>query len=139
MFWKKLASRADETPTSEPGFAGRGLGRQKKSLKTEGFSMFFLAGQNSCDHLGPPAAPKKSKYQVFLSKTSSYEQKNKKTRYFLILFGIRRCKATSLIIITPWLRFVSFPVLLGRTSGSRDDTDDTMDDTAMDDTIGAPA
>ena len=38
MFWKKLASRADETPTSELGFAGRGLGRQKKSLNTQGVS-----------------------------------------------------------------------------------------------------
>ena len=41
MFWKKLASRADETPTSELGDAGHGLGRQKKVFKTQGFSMFF--------------------------------------------------------------------------------------------------
>ena len=43
IFWKKLASRLDETPTSELGFSGHGPGRQKKVLKTQGFSMFFLA------------------------------------------------------------------------------------------------
>ena len=34
MFWKKLASRADETPTSELGVACHKLSRQKKVSKT---------------------------------------------------------------------------------------------------------
>ena len=63
MFWKKLASRADETPTSELGDAGHGLSRQKNVLKTLGFSMFFLADGISSDHLAPLDAPKMGKHQ----------------------------------------------------------------------------
>ena len=43
MFWKKLASRADETPSYELSFAGHELGCQKKSSKTQGFfNVFWL-------------------------------------------------------------------------------------------------
>jgi hypothetical protein len=42
MFSKKLASRADETPTFGSAFSDHGLGGQTKTLKAQGFSMFFL-------------------------------------------------------------------------------------------------
>ena len=64
MFLKKLASRADETPTFELGFSVHELGGQKKVSKTQGFSMFFLADRNLCHHLGPSAAPKIKKRQL---------------------------------------------------------------------------
>ena len=41
MFWKQLAFRVDETPTSELGDAGHGLRRQKKHQTTLDFSMLF--------------------------------------------------------------------------------------------------
>ncbi len=41
MFWKKLASRADETPSYELSFAGHELGCLKKVQKLKVFSMFF--------------------------------------------------------------------------------------------------
>ena len=55
MFWKNLAFRLDETPTSELGFSGHKHGRPRKTSKTQGFSTIYLAGRNSCHHLGPPA------------------------------------------------------------------------------------
>ena len=58
MFWKKLASRADETTTFELSFSGLKLAGQKKVSKTQGFSMFFFACQNSCHPLDPPTDPK---------------------------------------------------------------------------------
>ena len=69
MFWKKLASRLDETPSYELSFAGHELGCQKKTSKTQGFSMFFFGRENSCGHLGPQVGPESQKYQLFLSKT----------------------------------------------------------------------
>ena len=86
MFWKKLASRADETPTSELGDAGHGLGRQKKVLKTQGFSMFFLADGISSDHLAPLDAPKIGKHQFSSIKRKVLKRKSRKLntfRYFL--------------------------------------------------------
>ena len=58
MFWKKLASRADETPTYELGFAGHELDDQKQRLETRGVLMFFFAAQNGCGHPGSPVALK---------------------------------------------------------------------------------
>ena len=43
MFWKKLASRADETPTFELSFSGHELVGQKNIYqKHKVFQMFFL-------------------------------------------------------------------------------------------------
>ena len=90
MFWKKLAFRLDETPTSELGFPGHELGRQKNTSKTQGFSMIFLADRNSCHHLGPPAALQNPKTQIFLSKTLGFGAKVKKTQCFFHTFCERR-------------------------------------------------
>ena len=65
MFWKQLASRTDETPTSELGVACHKLSRQKKVSKTQAFSMFFLAGRISCDHSGLPDVQKIEKHQIY--------------------------------------------------------------------------
>ena len=58
MFSKQLASRLYETPASGLGFAGHGPDRQKKVLKTQGFSMSVLATGFSSDHLTPLTALK---------------------------------------------------------------------------------
>ena len=46
MFWKNLASRADETPTSELGVACHKLSRQKKVSKTPAFLNVFFGRPN---------------------------------------------------------------------------------------------
>ena len=105
MFWKNLAFRLDETPTSEPGFSGHEHGRPKKASKTQGFSMIYLAGRNSCYHLGPPAAPKNPKTSIFLSKTLGFGVKVKKTQRFFILFGDMPYAECAFIFIRLWPGF----------------------------------
>ena len=60
MFWKKLAFRLDETPTSELGFSGHELGRPKKISKTQGFSMIFWPAEIHVI-IWAPGCPKKNK------------------------------------------------------------------------------
>ena len=98
MFWNKLASRADETPTYELGFAGHKLGCQKKSSKTQGFSMIFLAARNVCGHPWSPMALKTLKTSIFLSKTICFDEKLKKTQRFFIVLGSRLASKSCLLI-----------------------------------------
>ena len=98
MFWNKLASRADETPTYELGFAGHKLGCQKKSSKTQGFSMIFLAARNVCGHPWSPMALKTFKTSIFLSKTICSDEKIKKTQRFFIVLGSRLASKSCLLI-----------------------------------------
>ena len=73
-------------------------GGQKHISKTQGFSVIFLAGRNSCHHLGPPAAPKNPKTSIFPSKTLGFGAKVKKTQRFFHTFGSHAISRTCLNI-----------------------------------------
>ena len=63
-----LASRADETPTSELSLAGHENTAQQKVSKTQRFSMFFLTDNISGHHLAPMDVHKIEKYKCSLMK-----------------------------------------------------------------------
>ena len=60
MFENKLASRADETTTSELSFSGHKLGRQKKVSKTQCFFNVFWPPEIHVI-IWAPRLPKKTK------------------------------------------------------------------------------
>ena len=91
MFWKNLAFRLDETPTSELGFSGHELGRQKNISKTQGFSTIFWPAEIHVIIWAPPAALQNPKITIFLNKTICFGAKIKKIQCFFILleaFGL---------------------------------------------------
>ena len=49
--------------------------------------MFFLAARNWCGHPGSRMAFKTQKHQLFLSKTTCFDEKIKKTQCFFIVLG----------------------------------------------------
>ena len=87
MFSKKLASRADETPTFGSAFSDHGLGGQTKTLKTEGFSMFFFWLQNLDDRTGLEEAMKNAKHQFRLTNRKVVMQKARKPSTFQYFLG----------------------------------------------------
>jgi hypothetical protein len=87
MFSKKLASRADETPTFGSAFSDHGLGGQTKTLKTEGFSMFCFWLQNLDDHTRPEEAMKNAKQQFYLTNRKVLMQTTRKLNTFHYFLG----------------------------------------------------
>ena len=109
MFWKKLASRADETPSYELSFAGHELGCQKQSSKTQGFFNVFFGCSKLMWSSRVPNGPSNSKTSTFPSKTMSLNQKSSKTQAFSLLYGTRHHRPTSLHILNriAWKLFFS--------------------------------
>ena len=98
MFWKKLAFRLDETPTSELGFACHKLSRRKKVSKTRCFSTLFLAGRISCDHSAPLDVQKIAKRNMYLVKRKVYNRNVQKLDtfdYFLARVAATQCPTYS--------------------------------------------
>ena len=62
--------------------------------------MFFLAARNWCGHPGSRMAFKTQKHQLFLSKTTCFDEKIKKTQCFFIVLGP---------VITRQLAFIFWP------------------------------
>ena len=78
MFWKKLASRAYETPTFELGFSGHELGR-KKYQKLNVFE-FLLAEIHVT--IWVPRLPKKSKNVAFPKQNAMFWSENQENKMF---------------------------------------------------------
>jgi hypothetical protein len=87
MFSKKLASRADETPTLGSAFSDHGLGDQKLTSKTHGVLMFFLRLQNLDDRTGLEEAMKNAKQQFRLTNRKVLMQKARKLNTFQYFWG----------------------------------------------------
>ena len=87
MFSKKLASRADETPTFGSAFSDDGLGCKTKTSKTQCFSMFFLRLQKLDDHTGPEEGITNAKHQFYLTNRKILMQEARKLNTFHYFLG----------------------------------------------------
>ena len=103
MFRRKVVSLSHKTATFGSGFSDHGPGGQKKTLKTQGFSMFFLAVDFVCDQPGPLHAEKIQKSLLFLVNRQVFIRKSEKLNTFhYFLEPCLQCKMALISYQAAW-------------------------------------
>ena len=108
MFWKKVVSRADETPTFDEGLSGQNLVAQEKMTKTQAFLMFFLTSENIFDGKVPTMDATHKNQQICYAK------------WWLFIRKVQKLNTFAYFLVPTCARLLPWWIPLDRLSGTAD-------------------